>query len=153
MKSTYSLSYLACCCSSVSGSLAASSDSGDLGGSSSSLEAIYFKVQVSFLLASLSFYCLVWMSRHIPNMELKSLRIGEGGLPWHEVEHEGARGEDEAPASAPLLGASASGAAAAPPSPAGGTPISIKSSTIFRTLCFLSYSNVCHVTFSIINMM
>ena len=57
-------------------------------------------------------------------MELKILRIGEGGLPWREVEREGARGEGEAPAGAPLLGASASGAAAAaPPGPAGGADL------------------------------
>ena len=85
-------------------------------------------------------------------MELKSLWIGEGGLPQCEEEREGARGGGEAPpaAAAPLLGASAS---AAPPRPGGGTPTSVKSTTIFRTLCFLSYSNVCHVTFSIIYMM
>ena len=40
------------------------------------------------------------MSLHIPNMELKSLRIGEGGLPRREVERGGARGEGEAPAGA-----------------------------------------------------
>ena len=91
------------------------------------------------------------MSRHIPNMELKSLWIGEGGLPRREEERKGARGGGEAPtAAAPLLGASAS---VAPPRPGGGTPTSIKSSTIFMTLCFLSYSNACHVTFSIIDMM
>ena len=118
----------------VSSSLAASSDSGDLGGSSSSLEAICFKVRVSFLLASLSFCCLVWMSLHIPNMELKSLRIGEGGLPRREVEHGGARGEGEAPAGAPLLGASTSGAAAPPPSPVGGNPVLGRSAIIFRAL-------------------
>ena len=68
-------------------------------------------------------------------MELKSLRIGEGGLPWREVEREGARGEGEAPAGAPLPGASASNAAAAtPPGPAGGNPNSGRSATIFRAL-------------------
>ena len=67
-------------------------------------------------------------------MELKSLRIGEGGLPRREVEREGARGGGEAPAGAPLSGASASGAAAAPPGPAGGNPISGRSATIFRAL-------------------
>ena len=145
------MSYLPYCCSLVSGSLATSSNSGDLGGSSSSLATIYFRVQVSFLLASLSFYCLVWMSLHIPNIALNILRIGEEGLRRREEEREGACGGGEAPAAAaPLLGASAS---AAPPRPSGGTPTSIKSSTIFRTLCFLSYSNVCHVTFSIIYMM
>ena len=40
------MSYLPCYYSSVSGSLAASYDSGDLGGSSSSLVAIYFRVRV-----------------------------------------------------------------------------------------------------------
>ena len=67
-------------------------------------------------------------------MELKSLRIGEGGLPRHEVEREGARGEGEAPAGAPLPGASASGVAAAPPGPARGNPVSGRSTTIFRAL-------------------
>ena len=67
-------------------------------------------------------------------MELKNLRIGEGGLPRREVECEGARGEGEAPAGAPLPGASASGAAAPPPGPAGGNPVSGKSATIFRAL-------------------
>ena len=67
-------------------------------------------------------------------MELKSLRIGEGGLPRREVEREGACGEGEAPASAPLPGASASGAAAAPPGPAGGNPVSGRSAIIFRAL-------------------
>ena len=67
-------------------------------------------------------------------MELKSLRIGEGGLPRHEVEHEGAHGGGEAPAGAPLLGASASGGAAPPPSPAGGNPVLGRSATIFRAL-------------------
>ena len=134
MNSTYSLSYLAYCCFSVSCSLAASSDRGDLGGSSSSLEAICFKVRVSFLLASLSFYCWVWMSRHIPNTELKSLWIGEGGLPWREVEREGARGGGEAPAAAPLSGASTSAIPAAPPGPTRGNSVSGKSATIFRAL-------------------
>ena len=67
-------------------------------------------------------------------MELKSLRIGEGGLPRREVEREGARGEGEAPAGAPLLGASTSGAAAPPPDPAGGNPVSGRSTIIFRAL-------------------
>ena len=67
-------------------------------------------------------------------MELKSLWIGEGGLPRHEVEREGARGEGEAPAGAPLPGASASDATAAPPGPAGGNPVSGRSATIFRAL-------------------
>ena len=67
-------------------------------------------------------------------MELKSLRIGKGGLPRREVEREGARGEGEIPAGAPLLGASTSGGAAAPPGPAGGNPISGRSTTIFRVL-------------------
>ena len=67
-------------------------------------------------------------------MELKSLWIGEGGLPQREVEHEGARGEGEAPTGAPLPGASASGAAAPPPSPAGGNPVLGRSATIFRAL-------------------
>ena len=51
-------------------------------------------------------------------MELKSLQIGEGGLPRREVEHEGACGGGEAPAGAPLPGASAFGATAAPRSQA-----------------------------------
>ena len=94
------------------------------------------------------------MSLHIPKIALNILRIGEGGLRRREEEHEGACGRGEAPpAATPPVGASASGAAAAPPGPARGTLISVKSSTIFRTLCFLSYSNTCHVTFSIINMM
>ena len=67
-------------------------------------------------------------------MELKSLRIGEGGLPWHEEEREGAHGGGEAPAAAPLSGASASGAAATPPSPAGGNPVSGRFAIIFRAL-------------------
>ena len=67
-------------------------------------------------------------------MELKSLRIGKGGLPRREVEREGARGEGEAPAGAPLSGASASGAAAAPPGPTGGTLTSGKSTTIYWAL-------------------
>ena len=67
-------------------------------------------------------------------MELKSLQIGEGGLPRREVEHEGARGEGEAHAGAPLPGASASGAAAAPLGPTGGNPVSGRSTTIFRAL-------------------
>ena len=67
-------------------------------------------------------------------MEMKSLRIGEGGLPQREVECEGARGEGEAPVGAPLSGASASGGAAAPPGPAGGNPVSGRSATIFRAL-------------------
>ena len=78
------------------------------------------------------------MSLHIPKIALNILRIGEGGLWRCEEEREGARGGGEAPAAAaPLLGASASGATTAPPGPARGTPISIRSSTIFRTLCFL----------------
>ena len=67
-------------------------------------------------------------------MELKSLRIGEGGLPRREEKHGGARGEGEAPAAAPLSGASASAVPTAPPGPAGGNPISGKSATIFRAL-------------------
>ena len=69
-------------------------------------------------------------------MELKSLRIGEGGLPRREVEREGARGEGEGEASAgaPLSGASASSVAAPPPGPTGGNPISGRSATIFRAL-------------------
>ena len=53
-------------------------------------------------------------------MELKSLWIGEGGLPRREEERGGARGEGEAPVAAPLLGASTSAIPAAPPGPAGG---------------------------------
>ena len=68
-------------------------------------------------------------------MELKSLRIGEGGLPRREEECEGACGRGEAhPAAAPPVGESTSGAAAPPPSTAGGTPTSGKSATIFRAL-------------------
>ena len=67
-------------------------------------------------------------------MELKSLRIGEGGLPRHEEEHEGAHGGGEALAGAPLPGASASSAAAPPPGPAGGNPVSGRSATIFRAM-------------------
>ena len=94
------------------------------------------------------------MSLHIPKIALNILRIGEGGLWQCEEECEGACGRGEArPAAALPVGESASGAAPPPPGPAGGTLISIKSFTIFRTLCFLSYSNTCHVTFSIINMM
>ena len=66
-------------------------------------------------------------------MELKNLWIGEGGLPWREVEREGACGEGEAPAGAPLPGASAF-AAAAPPGKGGGTPTSVRSTSIFRIL-------------------
>ena len=94
------------------------------------------------------------MSLHIPKIALNILQIGDGGLRRREEECEGACGRGEAHlAVAPPVGESTSGAAVPPPGPAGGTPISVKSSTIFRTLCFLSYSNVCHVTFSIINMM
>ena len=71
-------------------------------------------------------------------MALNILRKGEGGLRRREEEREGARGGGEAlAAAAPLLGASVS---TAPPRPGGVTPTSVKSSTIFRTLCFLSYS-------------
>ena len=74
------------------------------------------------------------MSLHIPNMELKSLQIGEGGLPRREVEREGARGEGEAPTTAPLSGASASAVPAPPPGPTRGNPVSGRSTTIFRAL-------------------
>ena len=67
-------------------------------------------------------------------MELKSLWIGEGGLPRHEEEREGAHGGGEAPTAAPLSGASASVVPTAPPGPAGGNPVSGKSAIIFRAL-------------------
>ena len=74
------------------------------------------------------------MSLYIPNMELKSLWIGEGGLPRREEEREGAHGGGEAPAAAPLSGASASAVPAPPLGPAGGNPVLGKSATIFRAL-------------------
>ena len=68
-------------------------------------------------------------------MELKNLRIREGGQPQHEEEHEGAHDEGEAaPTATPPEGASASTTVATPPRPAMGTPISLRSATIFRNL-------------------
>ena len=89
---------------------------------------------MSFVLASLSSYCLTCMSLHISNMELKNLWIGEGRLPRREEEHGEARGGGEAPPpTAPPVGASAF-AVAASLGPVGGTPILGRSTTIFRAL-------------------
>ena len=67
-------------------------------------------------------------------MELKNPRIGEGGPPRREEERGEAGGRGEAPpAVAPLVGASAS-IAAATSGPTRGTPISGRSTTIFRAL-------------------